>query len=136
MIRDDRRRDEAGELEPAVAVRCAHHRNLYALIAQASDAPRPFSFNRGSPFELKAQLAKEINRLAQVLDDDSYVVHPFERHVSNLHWCRPIAFILGGTRWTFRTFPFARGWERLKSSSDFHGLETNLRANAPILGGL
>jgi hypothetical protein len=28
---------------------------------------------------------KEINRPSEVIDDDSYVVHPFERHVSNLH---------------------------------------------------
>ena len=30
------------------------------------------------------QLAKEINRPSEVIDDDAYVVHPFERHVSNL----------------------------------------------------
>jgi hypothetical protein len=36
------------------------------------------------PFELEAELAKEINRRFEVIDDDSYVVHPFERHVSNL----------------------------------------------------
>ena len=33
---------------------------------------------------LEAELAKEINRPSDVIDDDSYVVHPFERHVSNL----------------------------------------------------
>ena len=33
MIRDGRRREEAGELKPAVAVRRAHHGNLDALIA-------------------------------------------------------------------------------------------------------
>src|SRR5437016_7661273 len=38
MIRDGRRREEAGELEPAVAVRHAHHGNLDALIAESSDA--------------------------------------------------------------------------------------------------
>ena len=84
MIGDDRWRDKAGELEPAVAVRRPHHGNLDALIAQSSDASRPFSFDRGSPFELKAELAKEINRGCKVIDDDSYVVHPFKRHVSNL----------------------------------------------------
>ena len=84
MIRDGRRREEAGELEPAVAVRRAHHGNLDALIAQSSDTSGPFSFDRGPPFELEAELAKEINRRSEVIDDDSYVVHPFERHVSNL----------------------------------------------------
>jgi hypothetical protein len=67
-----------------VAVGRAHHGNLDALIAQSSDTSSPFSFDRGPPFELEAELAKEINRLSEVIDDDSYVVHPFECHVSNL----------------------------------------------------
>jgi hypothetical protein len=84
VIRDGRRREKAGELEPAVAVRRAHHGNLDALIAQSSDTSGPFSFDRCPPFELEAELAKEINRPSEVIDDDSYVVHPFERHVSNV----------------------------------------------------
>jgi hypothetical protein len=84
VIRDGGRREKAGDLKPAVAVRRAHHRNLDALIAQSSDTSGPFSFDRGSPFELKAELAKELNRRRKVIDDDSYVVHPFKRHVSNL----------------------------------------------------
>src|SRR5580704_619621 len=83
VIRDGRRREEAGELEPAVAVRRAHHGNLDALIAQSSDTSGPFSFDRGPPFELKAEFAKEINGPSEVIDDDSYVVHSFERHLSN-----------------------------------------------------
>ncbi len=67
-----------------MAVRRAHHGNLDALIAQSSDPSGPFSFDRGPAFELKAELAKEINRPSEVIDDDPYVVHPFERHVSNL----------------------------------------------------
>jgi hypothetical protein len=84
VIRNGRRREEAGEFEPAVAVWRAHHGNLDALIAQSGDTSSPFSFDRGAPFELEAELAKEINRLSEVFYDDSYVVHPFERHVSNL----------------------------------------------------
>ena len=62
----------------------AHHGDLNALIAQSSDTSRPFSFDRASAFELEAELAKEINRRFEVIDDDPYVVHPSERHVSNL----------------------------------------------------
>jgi hypothetical protein len=80
VICDDRRREEAGELEPAVAVRRAHHGNLDMLIAQSRDTSGPFSFDRGPPFELEAEFAKEINRPFEVLDDDSYIVHPLERH--------------------------------------------------------
>jgi hypothetical protein len=84
VICDDRRGEEAGELEPAVAVRCAHHGDLDTLIAEASDTSGPFSFNRGPPFELEAEFAKEINRPCEVFDDDPYVVHPLQRHISNL----------------------------------------------------
>lgn len=84
MIRDDGPREEAGELEPAVAIRCAHHGNLDMLIAEASDTSGPFSFDQGPPFEFEAELTKEINRTPEVLDDDPYVVHPLERHVSHL----------------------------------------------------
>ncbi len=84
MICDCGRREKAGELETAVAVRRAHHGNLDALIAQSSDTSGPFSFDRGPPFEFETQLAKEVNRPSEVIDDDPYVVHPLERHVSNL----------------------------------------------------
>ena len=83
MIRDGRWRKKAGELEPAMAVRHAHHGNLDALIAEARDAPGPFSFDRGPPFELEAELAKEIDRPFEVLDDDSDIVHAFQRHLSD-----------------------------------------------------
>jgi hypothetical protein len=33
---------------------------------------------------VKAELLKEINRQFEVIDDDSYVIKPFERHASNL----------------------------------------------------
>jgi hypothetical protein len=83
VISDDRWPEEAGELEPAVAVRRAHHGNLDMLIAQSSDTSGPFSFDRRPPFELEAEFAKEIDRPFEVLDDDSYVVHPFESHGSS-----------------------------------------------------
>ena len=64
--------------------RRAHHRNLDALIAQSSDTSGLFSFDRGSPFEVKAKFAEELNRRCKVIDHDAYVVHPFKCHVSNL----------------------------------------------------
>ena len=78
MIRDGRRREEAGEFQPAVAVRRAQHGNLDALIGKSSDTSGPFSVDRGPPFEFEAELAKEIDRPAEVIDDDSYVVHPYQ----------------------------------------------------------
>lgn len=84
VIGDHRRREKARELEPAVAVRRAHHGDLDSLVAQPGHAPCPLSFHQGSPFELQAELAKELDRRCEVLDDDANVVHPFERHGPNL----------------------------------------------------
>jgi hypothetical protein len=66
-----------------VAVRRAHHSDLDALIAETGNTSGPFSFDCGPPLELEAELAKEINRPFKVMDD-SYVIEPFQRHVSNL----------------------------------------------------
>ena len=66
VIRDDGRREEAGELEPAVAVRCAHHGNLDALIAQSGHTSGPFSFDGRPPFELETELPKKIDRPPEV----------------------------------------------------------------------
>jgi hypothetical protein len=88
VISNGRRREKAGELKPAVAVRRAHHGNLDALIAQSRDTSGPWSFDRGAPFQLEAELPKELNRLSKIIDDDTDIVHPFERHLSNLQSVR------------------------------------------------
>src|SRR5207253_11430689 len=101
VIRDDRWPEEAGELETAVAVWRAHHCNLDALIGKSSDTSCPFSFDRGPPFELKAELTKEIDSPSEVIDDDSYVIHSFKRHASNLHnvaWMQQRALCNAETR--------------------------------------
>jgi hypothetical protein len=84
VIRHNRRHEESRELKTAVAVRCAHHGNFDALIGKSGDTSCPFSFDRGPAFELKAEFLKEINRPSEVIDDDSYIIQPFERHASNL----------------------------------------------------
>jgi hypothetical protein len=62
VIGDHGRREKSRELEPAVAIRRAHHGDLYALVAQSSDTPRPGSFDRCLTFEFEAELAKERDR--------------------------------------------------------------------------
>ena len=84
VICDDRRIEVPRDLEPAVAVRRAHHGDLDALVAQSSDTPHPFSFNYGSPFELEAKLAKKLNRRCGVVDDNPNVIHPSKRHMATL----------------------------------------------------
>jgi hypothetical protein len=73
VIGDHRRREEARELESAVAVRRAHHGYLDALVAESGDAPCPFSFDRGLRFELEAELEEELDLRREVIDDNAYV---------------------------------------------------------------
>jgi hypothetical protein len=98
VIRHDRRREKPGELEAAVAVRRPHHGDLDALIAEARHASGPRSFDRRPPFELEAKLAKEVDRRGEVLDDDPDVVHPCERHVSNLQASHRVHLAYAGFR--------------------------------------
>src|SRR3954453_12046698 len=84
VIGDDGRRDEPRELDPAMAVRRAHHGDLAALVAESSDAPRPVSFDHGSAFELEAQLGEKRDGGVKRFDDDADVVHPLERHAAIL----------------------------------------------------
>jgi hypothetical protein len=83
VIGDHRRREKPRELEPTVAVRRAHHGDLDALVAKAGDVPCPLPFHHGSPFELEAEFAEELDRRVEVLDDDADVVHS-ERHPASL----------------------------------------------------
>ena len=90
MVGNDRRGEKSRKLESAVAIGSDHHGHLDVLVAQSGDASSPLSFDRAPTFELEAELAKEVNRRRKVLDDDSYVVHPFDRHVSNLQTVAPV----------------------------------------------
>jgi hypothetical protein len=59
--------------------------DLDAHRVQPGDALCPLSFDRGLPFKLEAELAKELNRRNEVVDDNAHVVHAFEGHVPTLH---------------------------------------------------
>ena len=63
----------------------------------SGDTPGPFAFDRGLSFELEAELGEEIDRRAEVIDDDPDIVHPFERHVPVLSQAKD-AFMLFGPR--------------------------------------
>ena len=80
VIGDHRWLQELRELQPSVAVRCAHHRDLDALVTQSGDPSGPRSLDRAAPFELETELLEELDRRRQVVDDDADVVHPLHRH--------------------------------------------------------
>src|SRR5437762_1296574 len=80
VIGDHRRREESGDLEPAVTVRRTHHGNLYAHLAQSSDAICPVSFDWGAPLELEAKFGEELNGGIDVFYHDADIVHTLDRH--------------------------------------------------------
>src|SRR5713101_2804027 len=80
MIGDHRRREESGDLEPAVTVWRTHHGNLYAHVAQSSDAICPVSFDWGAPLKLETKFDEELNGSINVFHHDADVVHTLDRH--------------------------------------------------------
>ena len=80
MIGDDRRREESGHFEPAVTVRCTHHGDFDAHIAQSSDAICPLPFDRSAPFELETKLGKELDGGIEVFYHDANVIHSLDCH--------------------------------------------------------
>jgi hypothetical protein len=63
-----------------VPVRCTHHGDLDAHVAQPSDAICPVSFDRGAPFELETKLGEELDGGIDVFHHDADVVHSLDRH--------------------------------------------------------
>jgi hypothetical protein len=84
VIGDHRRRKKSRELDPAVGVRRTHHGDLDPLVAQFSDAPRPVSFDHGSPFELEADLGEKDDSGIERFHHDADIVHPLKRHAAIL----------------------------------------------------
>ena len=75
-----RRRVELGQLEPCVAVRGAHHRDVRADSVEPNHAIHEAALDRGLAFQLESELGKERHRRREVVDDDAHVVHPLKRH--------------------------------------------------------
>src|SRR5918996_1496294 len=62
-----------------------HHGDLDALRPQSGDAPGPFSFDRGSPFEIQAKLGKKCDGGVEGFYHDADVVHPLKTHFISSH---------------------------------------------------
>ena len=69
-----------GQLQPAVAVRRAHHRDVAPDAVEADGLVRKEAFDLGFGFQLHAELGEELDGRVQVVDDDGDVVHPLNGH--------------------------------------------------------
>src|SRR5690349_10125084 len=75
VIGDYRRSEESRQFKPTVTVRCSHHGDLDAHVAQSSDAVSPGSFDWGPPLEFEAKFCEELNGGIKVFHDDAHIVH-------------------------------------------------------------
>src|SRR5262245_49304197 len=61
-----------------------HHGDLDTLRTKSGDAPSPFSFDQGSPFQPEAKFGEELNSGIDVLHHDADVVHTIDCHAVSL----------------------------------------------------
>src|SRR3954447_1781077 len=74
------RRVELHQLEPAVAVRRLHHRDVRLYALEPNDAVHPATLDRGLALRLESEVGKELDRGCQVVDHHADVVHPLNGH--------------------------------------------------------
>ena len=76
-----------GQLQLAVAVRGAHHRNVAPDAIKADRVVRPEAFDLALAFQFHAELGEELDSRVQVVDNDCDVVQPVNGHVSEPRDC-------------------------------------------------
>ena len=75
----DRRRGVVlRQLQPAVAVRGPHHRDVAPDAVESDGAVHPKAFDLRLAFQLHAEFDEEHNCSLKVVDNDADVVHPFD----------------------------------------------------------
>jgi hypothetical protein len=84
-----RRRVELGQLEPSVAVRGPHRRDVRPDSLEPNDAIHPAALDGCLAFQLESELNEERLGACKVIDDDSDMFHPLDRHAGLLGVARP-----------------------------------------------
>jgi len=82
---DRRRRVELGQLNPTVAVRGPHRRDLALNVLKPNDKVHPASLEWHLALQLHTKLDKKRLRSLKVVDHDKNVVNPLKRHLSSSH---------------------------------------------------
>src|ERR671931_2444961 len=68
------------QLEPSVAVRGLHHRDLRPDALETHDAVHPSALDRPLALQLESELDEERLRGREVVEDDAHMVHTLDRH--------------------------------------------------------
>ena len=72
--------DELRQLEPAVGLRGAHHRDVDPYAVETVDTVHPGSLDQRRALQLHTEFDEERDGSLKVVDDDADVVHPLDRH--------------------------------------------------------
>src|SRR5467141_3534891 len=75
-----RRGVKLDQLEPSVAVRGLHHRDLHPDALEPHHAVHPTALDRPLALQLESELDEERRRGREVVDHDADVVHALDRH--------------------------------------------------------
>jgi hypothetical protein len=78
---------ELRQLNPTVAVRGPHHRDVGTDVVEPDGAVHPRPLDLRLAFQLHTEFGEERCGSLEVVDDDENVVHPLKRHVV-VSWCR------------------------------------------------
>src|SRR5690349_7888317 len=81
---DQLRVAELRQLDPPVAVRGPHHRDVDLYAFEPAEAVHPGAFNRHLAFKRHAEGGEEGNGGWEVVDDNADMIHSFDRHVPSL----------------------------------------------------
>src|SRR5439155_23706662 len=68
------------QLEPSVAVRGLHHRDLRPDALEPHHAVNPTALDRPLALQLESELDEELRRGREVVDHDAHVLHALDRH--------------------------------------------------------
>jgi hypothetical protein len=117
---------ELRQLEPAVTVGRPHECDLDSNLIEPDDAVHPIALDRcRATVQLHAELDEERDSSLEVVDDDTDMVHPLDRHVADprTRTCRAVATAsigqLTGTWVEQTTAEVAVRWTRSPTSSAY-----------------
>jgi hypothetical protein len=73
-----------GQLESAVAVWSPHHGDVGPHIVEPNNAVHPRPLDYSLAFQLQTKFKEKNNSSLKVVDDDADIVHPLDRHRTNV----------------------------------------------------
>src|SRR5579862_7771402 len=74
---------ELRQLEPSVAVRSLHHRNVCSYALEPHDPVHPATLDGRLALQHESEFDEELSGGCEVVHHNADVVHPLDRHISD-----------------------------------------------------